>query len=92
MYIATPPYTHKEYTILAAKAGKAIYVEKPMALTFDSEVKNMLYNHILERKKWDKSEFYYNLHQDFIKKEFDIYLMDFKMHRDGKGANPREHR
>ncbi len=21
-----------------------------------------------------------------------IYLIDFKMHRDGKGANPREHR
>ncbi len=21
-----------------------------------------------------------------------IYTMDFKMHRDGKGANPREHR
>ncbi|MDB6369404.1 MULTISPECIES: hypothetical protein [Photorhabdus] len=21
-----------------------------------------------------------------------IYPMDFKMHRDGKGANPREHR
>ncbi|MDB6372545.1 Gfo/Idh/MocA family protein [Photorhabdus bodei] len=35
VYIATPPSTHKEYTILAAKAGKAIYVEKPMALTFE---------------------------------------------------------
>ncbi|MFD0709657.1 hypothetical protein [Photorhabdus akhurstii] len=22
----------------------------------------------------------------------DIYPMDFKVHRDGKGANPREHR
>lgn len=32
VYIATPPSTHKEYTILAAKAGKPIYVEKPMAM------------------------------------------------------------
>ena len=31
VYIATPPGAHKEYTIKAAKAGKPIYVEKPMA-------------------------------------------------------------
>lgn len=31
VYIATPPAFHKEYTILAAKAGKPVYVEKPMA-------------------------------------------------------------
>ncbi|KOY61795.1 hypothetical protein AM629_12065 [Photorhabdus heterorhabditis] len=24
--------------------------------------------------------------------DMDIYPMDFKMYRDGKGANPREHR
>ncbi|CDG17132.1 MULTISPECIES: Gfo/Idh/MocA family protein [Xenorhabdus] len=35
VYIATPPSTHKEYTILAAQAGKSVYVEKPMALTFE---------------------------------------------------------
>lgn len=34
VYIATPPAFHKEYTLAAALAGKAIYVEKPMALTF----------------------------------------------------------
>ncbi|MDR0219726.1 MAG: Gfo/Idh/MocA family oxidoreductase [Enterobacteriaceae bacterium] len=33
VYIATPPSTHKEYTLLAAQAGKIVYVEKPMALT-----------------------------------------------------------
>lgn len=32
VYIATPPSSHKEYTIMAAKAGKPTYVEKPMAL------------------------------------------------------------
>jgi predicted dehydrogenase len=35
VYIATPPSSHKEYTILCAKAGKPVYVEKPMALTFE---------------------------------------------------------
>lgn len=33
VYIATPPSTHAHYTHLAAKHGKAVYVEKPMART-----------------------------------------------------------
>jgi predicted dehydrogenase len=33
VYIATPPGSHKEYTLLAAQAGKPVYVEKPMTLT-----------------------------------------------------------
>lgn len=32
IYIATPPSSHKEYTLLAAAARKPVYVEKPMAL------------------------------------------------------------
>ncbi|MDR7238014.1 Gfo/Idh/MocA family protein [Neobacillus drentensis] len=35
VYIATPPGSHKEYTIKAAKAGKPVYVEKPMARNFE---------------------------------------------------------
>lgn len=34
IYIATPPHVHKELTIKAAKAGKNVYVEKPMALNY----------------------------------------------------------
>lgn len=34
VYIATPPSTHAELTIKCAEAGKAIYVEKPMANTY----------------------------------------------------------
>lgn len=34
IYIATPPGAHLEYTIMAAKAGKPVYVEKPMARNY----------------------------------------------------------
>ncbi len=34
IYIATPPSSHRDYTIMAAEAGKPIYVEKPMAMNF----------------------------------------------------------
>jgi predicted dehydrogenase len=32
VYIATPPAFHKEYPLAVARAGKPVYVEKPMAL------------------------------------------------------------
>ena len=32
IYIATPPLQHEEYTVQALKAGKPVYVEKPMAI------------------------------------------------------------
>lgn len=41
VYIATPPYKHKEYTIKSLKARKPVYVEKPMALNF-SEAQEMV--------------------------------------------------
>src|SRR5688500_6285467 len=31
IYVATPPQSHEEYTLRAFKAGKPVYVEKPMA-------------------------------------------------------------
>jgi len=34
IYIATPPNTHAGLTLKAAKAGKAVYVEKPMANSY----------------------------------------------------------
>lgn len=34
VYVATPPDTHKEYTIRALRAGKPVYVEKPMAMDY----------------------------------------------------------
>ena len=34
VYIATPPSSHKQYTLMAAAARKPVYVEKPMAMNF----------------------------------------------------------
>ncbi|MDB5190955.1 MAG: Gfo/Idh/MocA family oxidoreductase [Segetibacter sp.] len=36
IYVATPPSSHEEYTIAALKAGKDVYVEKPMSLNAES--------------------------------------------------------
>lgn len=41
VYIATPPSSHKEYTIAVAKAGKPVYVEKPMARNY-AECREMI--------------------------------------------------
>lgn len=35
VYIATPPVVHKPLSLLVARAGKHVYVEKPMAMRFD---------------------------------------------------------
>ncbi len=35
VYIATPPDTHAYYAVMAARAGKHVYVEKPMALHYN---------------------------------------------------------
>ncbi|MEO5564041.1 MAG: Gfo/Idh/MocA family oxidoreductase [Chitinophagaceae bacterium] len=36
IYVATPPSSHEEYTLAALKAGKPVYVEKPMSLDSSS--------------------------------------------------------
>jgi predicted dehydrogenase len=41
VYIATPPDSHLAYTKMVAHAGKAVYVEKPMALNY-KECKEMI--------------------------------------------------
>ena len=34
VYIATPPSSHATYAIMSMKAGKPVYIEKPMAVTY----------------------------------------------------------
>lgn len=41
IYVATPPSTHAEYAIAAMRAGKPVYVEKPMAASYE-ECQEML--------------------------------------------------
>lgn len=41
VYIATPPSSHEEYAIASMKAGKPVYIEKPIALDSGS-VRRML--------------------------------------------------
>ena len=36
IYIATPPSSHEAYALAAIRAGKSVYVEKPMALNFEA--------------------------------------------------------
>lgn len=36
IYVATPPSSHEEYAIAAMRAGKPVYVEKPMTMDFAS--------------------------------------------------------
>ena len=35
VYIATPPSSHATYAIMSMKAGKPVYIEKPMAVTYE---------------------------------------------------------
>lgn len=35
VYIATPPSSHATYAIMAMRAGKPVYVEKPLAATYE---------------------------------------------------------
>jgi predicted dehydrogenase len=32
IYVATPPLNHEEFAVKAMKAGKPVYLEKPMAI------------------------------------------------------------
>lgn len=41
IYVATPPKYHAEYAIKAMRAGKAVYVEKPMAMN-EAECREMI--------------------------------------------------
>ncbi len=35
VYIATPPSSHATYAVMALKSGKPVYVEKPLAVTYE---------------------------------------------------------
>ena len=39
IYVATPPSSHATFAIMAMRAGKPVYVEKPLAATYDDCVR-----------------------------------------------------
>ena len=39
VYVATPPSSHATYAIMAMRAGKPVYVEKPLAATYEDCVR-----------------------------------------------------
>jgi len=39
IYVATPPSSHATYAIMAMRAGKPVYVEKPLAASYDDCVR-----------------------------------------------------
>ena len=52
IYIATPPSSHEQYLEEALKAGKPVYVEKPVTLDVASCEKN----DCIRKKIWSKSK------------------------------------
>jgi predicted dehydrogenase len=39
VYVATPPSTHEIYALAALQAGKPVYVEKPMTVSYDAAIR-----------------------------------------------------
>ena len=65
IYVATPPDSHEAYTIAALKAGKPVYVEKPMALNTAAS-KNMA--QVAKEKSLKLSVAHYRREQPLFKK------------------------
>jgi predicted dehydrogenase len=65
VYIATPPSSHEEYTMAVLKAGKPVYVEKPMTIHAASAEKMM---HAVDEIKGKLSVAHYRRAQPLFKK------------------------
>lgn len=65
IYVATPPSSHEEYTIAALRAGKPVYVEKPMSLNA-AEAENM--TKMVVEKKGKLTVAHYRRAQPLFKK------------------------
>ncbi len=65
IYIATPPSSHEEYTLAAISAGKPVYLEKPMAVNFQSAQRMAM---AAAEKKVKLSIAHYRREQPYFKK------------------------
>ena len=69
VYIATPPGSHMEYALETIYAGKPVYIEKPMARTWDE---CCIINEAAEKKGVDVYVAYYRRSLDYFKKVKEI--------------------
>lgn len=65
VYIATPPSTHATFAIMAMKAGKPVYIEKPMAANYEDCCR---VNRISEKCGVPCFVAYYRRYLDYFKK------------------------
>ena len=69
VYIATPPSSHATYAIMAMKAGKPVYVEKPLASSYEDCAR---INRISEQTGVPCFVAYYRRYLPYFQKVFDI--------------------
>ena len=65
IYIATPPSTHATFAIMAMKAGKPVYIEKPMAANYEDCCR---VNRISDKTGVPCFVAYYRRYLDYFKK------------------------
>ena len=69
VYIATPPSSHATYAIMAMKAGKPVYVEKPLASSYEDCAR---INRISEQTGVPCFVAYYRRYLPYFQNVFDI--------------------
>ena len=69
IYIATPPSSHATFAILSMRAGKPVYVEKPMAASYDDCTR---INHVSEQTGVPCYVAYYRRYLPYFKKVKEI--------------------
>lgn len=69
IYVATPPGSHATYAIMAMKAGKPVYVEKPLASNYDDCVR---VNHVSEETGVPCYVAYYRRYLPYFRRIRDI--------------------
>ena len=63
VYVATPPSSHATYAIMAMRAGKPVYVEKPLASTYEDCAR---VNHVSEQTGVPCFVAYYRRHLPYF--------------------------
>ncbi len=69
IYVATPPSSHAIFAIMAMRAGKPVYVEKPLAATYDDCIR---VNYVSEQTSVPCYVAYYRRYLPYFQKVKDI--------------------